>query len=215
METFPRSVFHVDYEKQTFRATANNAEELWVRLYEQSSIFIPESFSPFLWFWHENKVFKPQTRHILIQRNETHLNILRNPEKRLIESWTTGTLLTSALECNVGRKSGKYRQIWVIMMQWGSCVEIGMRSFLLFFNQLPLNFHTKMGAPFASVMADIFMAQLETTLMDELKSISVYEWHRYVDDTFVLGQPGTAVGNILTLLDWLSSISQIHVRNVG
>ena len=48
-----------------------------------------------------------------------------------------------------------------------------------------------MGAPLASVMADIFMAHLETTLMDELTSIGVCEWHRYVDDTFVRVQPGT------------------------
>lgn len=58
-----------------------------------------------------------------------------------------------------------------------------------------------MGAPLAPVMADIFMAHLETTLMDELASIGVCEWHRYVDDTFVLVQPGTNVADILSILN--------------
>ena len=58
-----------------------------------------------------------------------------------------------------------------------------------------------MGAPLAPVMADIFMAHLETTLMDELTSIGVCEWHRYVDDTFVLVQPGTEVADLLTVLN--------------
>ena len=58
-----------------------------------------------------------------------------------------------------------------------------------------------MGAPLAPVMADIFMAHLETTLMDELKSVGVCEWHRYVDDTFVLVDPGTKVDDILSILN--------------
>ena len=58
-----------------------------------------------------------------------------------------------------------------------------------------------MGAPLAPGMADIFMAHLETTLMDELTSIGVCEWHRYVDDTFVLVQPGTSVTDILSILN--------------
>ncbi|CAM2717854.1 unnamed protein product [Rotaria socialis] len=35
-----------------------------------------------------------------------------------------------------------------------------------------------MGAPLAPIIADIFMAYLETTLMDELISLGVCEWHR-------------------------------------
>jgi hypothetical protein len=50
-------------------------------------------------------------------------------------------------------------------------------------------------------MADIFMAHLETTVMDELRSIGVCEWHRYVDDTFVLVQPGNNVADILAKLN--------------
>jgi hypothetical protein len=58
-----------------------------------------------------------------------------------------------------------------------------------------------MGAPLAPVMADIFMAHMETTLMDELKRIGVCEWHRYVDDTFALVDPDTKVDDILSILN--------------
>ncbi|CAF3224949.1 unnamed protein product [Rotaria socialis] len=43
-----------------------------------------------------------------------------------------------------------------------------------------------MGAPLAPTIADVFMTNLETTLMDKLINAGVCEWHRYVDDTFVL-----------------------------
>ena len=43
-----------------------------------------------------------------------------------------------------------------------------------------------MGAPLAPVIADIFMTHLKTSLMGHLEQIGVCEWHRYVDDTFVL-----------------------------
>ena len=46
-----------------------------------------------------------------------------------------------------------------------------------------------MGAPLAPIIADVFMAELETTLMDRLEQKGVREWHRYVDDTFVLVEP--------------------------
>ena len=58
-----------------------------------------------------------------------------------------------------------------------------------------------MGAPLAPVMADIFMAHLETTLMDQLKQSGVCEWHRYVDDTFVLLEPKANVTDVLTILN--------------
>ncbi|CAF1663857.1 unnamed protein product [Adineta ricciae] len=58
-----------------------------------------------------------------------------------------------------------------------------------------------MGAPLAPVIADIFMAHLETTLMDQLKQSGVCEWHRYVDDTFVLLEPTTNVADVLTILN--------------
>ena len=58
-----------------------------------------------------------------------------------------------------------------------------------------------MGAPLAPVLADIFMTHMETTLMDDLKRIGVCEWHRYVDDTFVLVDPGTKVDDILSILN--------------
>ena len=57
-----------------------------------------------------------------------------------------------------------------------------------------------MGAPLAPVMADIFMVHLETSLMDDLKRIGVCEWHRYVDDTFVLLRPDTNIDDIFSLL---------------
>jgi hypothetical protein len=43
-----------------------------------------------------------------------------------------------------------------------------------------------MGAPLAPIIADIFMAELETILMDTRERKGLCEWHRYVDDTFVL-----------------------------
>ncbi|CAF3405116.1 unnamed protein product [Rotaria socialis] len=42
-----------------------------------------------------------------------------------------------------------------------------------------------MDAPLASIIADVFMTNLETTLMDDLINAGVCEWHRYVDDTFI------------------------------
>ena len=58
-----------------------------------------------------------------------------------------------------------------------------------------------MGAPLAPVVADIFMAHMETSLMDELMKIGVCEWHRYVDDTFVLIEPTTNVVDVLNILN--------------
>ncbi|CAF1610357.1 unnamed protein product, partial [Rotaria magnacalcarata] len=58
-----------------------------------------------------------------------------------------------------------------------------------------------MGAPLAPIIADISMAYLETTLMDELISLGVCEWHRYVDDTFVFINPNANVNDILSVLN--------------
>jgi hypothetical protein len=58
-----------------------------------------------------------------------------------------------------------------------------------------------MGAPLAPVVADIFMAHLETSLMDQLMETGVCEWHRYVDDTFVLIEPTTNVVDVLNILN--------------
>ena len=58
-----------------------------------------------------------------------------------------------------------------------------------------------MGPPLAPVIADIFMAHLETTLMDKLTELGVCEWHRYVDDTFVLVHPTAKVSEILDVLN--------------
>lgn len=58
-----------------------------------------------------------------------------------------------------------------------------------------------MGAPLAPVMADIFMAYLETTLMDRLIQAGICEWYRYVDDTFVLVNPTSNLNNIITILN--------------
>ncbi|CAF2546841.1 unnamed protein product [Rotaria sp. Silwood2] len=45
------------------------------------------------------------------------------------------------------------------------------------------------------------MAHLETTLMDRLLQLGVCEWHRYVDDIFVLINPGVNVDNISSILN--------------
>ena len=58
-----------------------------------------------------------------------------------------------------------------------------------------------MGAPLAPVVADIFMAHMETSLMDQLMESGVCEWHRYVDDTFVLIEPTTNVVDVLNILN--------------
>ena len=71
---------------------------------------------------------------------------------------------------------------------------------MLFSTNIP-SLSQKDGRPLTPVTADIFMAHLETTLMDELTSIGVCEWHRYVDDTFVLVQPGSDVADLLTILN--------------
>jgi hypothetical protein len=58
-----------------------------------------------------------------------------------------------------------------------------------------------MGAPLAPVIADIFMAHMENSLMEQLEKIGVCEWHRYVDDTFVLLEPGTNIDDVLHVLN--------------
>ena len=58
-----------------------------------------------------------------------------------------------------------------------------------------------MGAPLAPVIADIFMAHMEKSLMDQLERIGVCEWHRYVDDTFVLLEPWTNIDEVLNILN--------------
>jgi hypothetical protein len=44
------------------------------------------------------------------------------------------------------------------------------------------------------------MAHSETTLIEELIEIDVSEWHRYVDDTFVLVDSRTKPNVILSIL---------------
>jgi hypothetical protein len=71
------------------------------------------------------------------------------------------------------------------------------------------------GAPFIPVMAYIFIAYLETTLMNELKSIGGCEWHRYVYDTFIVVDSNTKVDDILTILNnFHPSIKLTHGNKV-
>jgi hypothetical protein len=58
-----------------------------------------------------------------------------------------------------------------------------------------------MGAPIAPIISDIFMSHLETTLMEKLKENGIYEWHRFVDDTFVLIDPNKDIQEILAILN--------------
>ena len=47
-----------------------------------------------------------------------------------------------------------------------------------------------MGAPLAPIIADISMAPLEASLMDELSRFGVCKWYRYVDESlFCYDQP--------------------------
>lgn len=58
-----------------------------------------------------------------------------------------------------------------------------------------------MGAPLVPIIADVFMAEIESTLMDRLEQKSVREWHRYVSDTFVLVEPDTNIQDVLDILN--------------
>jgi hypothetical protein len=58
-----------------------------------------------------------------------------------------------------------------------------------------------MGAPLASVIADIFMVHMETSLMDQLMETWVCEWHRYIDGIFVLIEPTTNGADVLNILN--------------
>ena len=51
----------------------------------------------------------------------------------------------------------------------------------------------------------LFMAELETILMDRLEQRGVREWHRYVDDTFVLVEPNTNIQEVLDTLNGFHS----------
>jgi hypothetical protein len=55
-------------------------------------------------------------------------------------------------------------------------------------------------APLVPVIVHIFMAHMKTTLMDRLMGIGVCEWHRYVDDTFVLIELTINVSDVLHIL---------------
>jgi hypothetical protein len=58
-----------------------------------------------------------------------------------------------------------------------------------------------MGALLAPIIADVFMAELETTLMDRLEQKGAREWHQYVDDTFVLAEPDTNIQDVPDILN--------------
>jgi hypothetical protein len=58
-----------------------------------------------------------------------------------------------------------------------------------------------MGAPLTPVVAAIFMAHLETSLIDQMMKTRVCDWHRYVDNTFVLIEPTTNVVGVLNILN--------------
>jgi hypothetical protein len=58
-----------------------------------------------------------------------------------------------------------------------------------------------MGALLALVIAHIFMAHMDTTLLDRLLDIGVCEWHKFVDDTFVLIEPTANVSDVLHILN--------------
>jgi selenophosphate synthetase-related protein len=62
-----------------------------------------------------------------------------------------------------------------------------------------------MGTPVAPVIVDIFMAHMETTSMDRLIDVGLYEWHRYVDGTFVRIASTTNVSDVLHILNNLHS----------
>ena len=80
--------------------------------------------------------------------------------------------------------------------------EATAKTHFLFDNKMYVQHNgVAMGAPLAPVVADIFMAHLETSLMDQLMETGVCEWHRYVDDTFVLIEPTTNVVDVLNILN--------------
>ena len=58
-----------------------------------------------------------------------------------------------------------------------------------------------MGSPLAPILADIFMNNLEQTLMDRLENAGVMWYRRYVDDTFVLIKHDADVEQIKNILN--------------
>jgi hypothetical protein len=73
-----------------------------------------------------------------------------------------------------------------------------------------------MGASLASVTADSFMAHLETTLTDKLKSIGMCECHKYVNNTFVQVDPDAKLEGILPILNnFHPSINFAHENEVN
>jgi hypothetical protein len=58
-----------------------------------------------------------------------------------------------------------------------------------------------MSAPPAPIVANIFIAPLETSLMDQLMETVVCEWHHYVDNNFVLIEPTTNVVDLSNILN--------------
>ncbi|CAF1450959.1 unnamed protein product [Rotaria sordida] len=80
--------------------------------------------------------------------------------------------------------------------------EATSKTHFIFNNKIYVQLNgVAMGARLASVMADIFMTYLETTLMDKLTQLGVCEWYRYVDDTFVFINKDANVDNILSILN--------------
>jgi hypothetical protein len=51
------------------------------------------------------------------------------------------------------------------------------------------------------LMADIFMIELETTLMKELTKLGVLYWRRFVDDIFVLTRPDSDISSFQLALN--------------
>jgi hypothetical protein len=99
-----------------------------------------------------------------------------------------------------------------------SDVEICLRTatsktHFLFDNEMYVQHNTvAMCASLTPVIADIFMAHIETILMDRLMDMGVCEWHRYVDDTFVLIELTTNVFDVLHILkNYPLSFINVHI----
>jgi hypothetical protein len=81
-------------------------------------------------------------------------------------------------------------------------VDIGIISAFFFDGKTFVQHNgVAMGAPLAPVIADIFMAHMETSSMEQLEQIGVCEWHRYVDDTLVPLEPDTNIDDVLHVLN--------------
>ena len=67
-----------------------------------------------------------------------------------------------------------------------------------------------MGSPLGSVLADIFMTELEKTLLPDIYILYIKFWRRYIDDAISYVKIGS-MKHILSLLNSFDENIQFHI----